>query len=529
MSRPGPVSLTATTPALLAKLASGGRGFRGAVSYASLKPGSELVWTNLPGEATAQNWSRQVAAFRKLKPNLKRVMDHWSLSLDPRHGKLTASQWKEAVKVFLDDLGYQDCPVVIHRHTDTDVDHAHASVLRIRVGKDGRAEVVSDSNLYRRSHISAEKAARKLGLKALPPREDSATRPAPADAAIVAGKRAKRRGTAVAVPGSVAKAFDSLVGRCTSLDELEARAVDAGLELQVVRKSGGEIQGLNVRAAGVHEWTKASALSRDRSLSWSKVQARLGENADRRARAQASADAANAAARERAAQRVAERLAAQPQQQIQIVPQARALLLVAANQAKEAAMTTISNDKLDFLSRPPAEIGLTARELADRDDAALDGDDAARRDRDRERHNAELALAAELRSATKTQLSKARQSLRSELAAAEADAIARFVTRLTRLVLRIATAGAVVLPPSENERRAFIARQTIEQIDGELRRRADTVGTREVDAFKTKPTSTQEPAKSVQKLQVVRAHDPRQEIAPARQLDAERENERNRS
>ena len=205
----------------------------------------------------------------------------------------------------------------------------------------------------------------------------------------------------------------------------------------------------------------------------------------------------------------------------------------------------MSDDKLEFLNSPPPPrpdddaalaalaAPVPAVPVAAPEAAAGDGDltalELAERAAARDRHNAEVALVAELRSATKTQLSEARQLLRSELAAAGADAIARFVTRLTRLVLRIATAGAVVLPPSEAERRAFIARQTIEQIDGELRRRAEIAGAREVDAFKTKTTSTQDSAKSVQKLQVVRTHDPRQEIARARQLDAERENERNRS
>ena len=83
------------TPPLIAKLARGGRGFLGAAKYDAMKAGSELIWTNISGEATPASWSRQAAAFRKLKPNLKRVVDHWSLSLDPRLGKLTGEQWEE--------------------------------------------------------------------------------------------------------------------------------------------------------------------------------------------------------------------------------------------------------------------------------------------------------------------------------------------------------------------------------------------------------------------------------------------------
>ena len=512
MSKPGrPVS--PTTPALLAKLAAGGRGWQGPVNYDSMKQGSEFVWTNLPGEATPANWSRQVAAFRKLKPNLGRITDHWSLSIDPRLGTLNVAQWEEAVRAFLDDLGYQGCPVVIHRHTDSDVDHAHASVLRIRVRKDGRAEVVSDSNLYRRSHVAAAKAAEKLGLKPLPPRDDAATKPAPGDSAVAAVKRSTRRRTPVAKLGSVAAAFDSLVSLCTTVDEIEARAAENGIDVQIHRKSGGDIQGISARAIGVIEWQKASDLRRDRSLSWAKVQARLDENAARRARAQAAADAANAAARARAEQRVADRLAAQRPAD----PQTARALLLAANQAKEAL--SMENDDLEFLTpaRPP---GVHIDDAG----AGLTEDDVARRNRDR--HNAEVALATELRAASKKDLMSARSSLTAKLRGADASTIAFLVERLARLVVRLLTLGQVVLPPSEGERRALVARHTIERIDGELRRRADIAVAREVDAFKTKPAST-----PVQNLQIVRAHDARQASQRdrdelARVEDAERERNR---
>ena len=368
------------TPPLICKFAAGGKGPLGATSYDAEKPGATLLWTNLEGSTTPRSWARQIGAFRDLNKRLKRVVDHVSLSLDPRLGKLTPGQWLVAAKVWLHDMGYGNRAVIIHRHVDEPQDHIHLVICRL----DALGQAHSDSNIFRRGHAAAVAAAKALGLVALPRDGDgddstaAKPAPAPADAAVAAGRRAKRRGTPTAKPGSLAAAFDSLVTLCTSIDEIEARAHEADIEVKIHRKSGGDIQGISARAVGVIEWEKASSLGRE--FGWGAVQIRLAENAARRARAQASADAANASARERAA----ERLAARPQR---IVSQARALSPGATAQAKEATMNV--NDPFDFLTPPPPPPiygGLAAR--------AEEDDDARRR---RQRDELDLEIQADLR------------------------------------------------------------------------------------------------------------------------------------
>lgn len=360
--------LASPTPALIAKLGDQRRQRRGrrpkgagesikslsfpqAVKYDSEKPGAEFVWTNMETMDKAE-WTRQAAAFKALAPRLQRATDHWSLSLDPRLGKLTREQWEEGARAFLDDLGYQGCLATVYRHTDEPQDHAHISVLRLRFGDDGNVETVSDSHIYKRSHIAAERAARRLGLKPLPPREGASEAPAPSDSQVAANQRAKRRGTPVVKHAALAQAVESAVVRSTTVEELVAKCAEIGIEVEVKAKMPSTaIQGLRFKPVGVHEWTKASELTRDRSLAWSQLEPRLLRNGELRARAQAEADRINAAARESAAARVAARLAKQPEQ-VPLPQQARALTPSATQKAKEAA-TIMTDDKLDFLNVPP--------------------------------------------------------------------------------------------------------------------------------------------------------------------------------
>lgn len=347
------VSKSPTVPALIAKLGGGKGGgltFKKALAYDSGKPGGEFVWTTMETMDQAA-WNRQADAFRALAPGLRRSTDHWSLSLDPRLGKLTRAQWEEGARAFLDDLGYQGCIATVYRHTDEPQDHIHISVLRLRFGKDGEIETVSDSHIYKRSHIASERAARKLGLKPLPQREDAAEAPAPTDSQVAANQRAKRHGTPVVMHAALAKAVESAVVRSTNVEELVIKCAEIGIEVEVKTKEPSmAIQGLRFKpvGVGVEEWTKASELKRDRSLSWAKLEPRLLRNSELRARAHAEAARINAAARESAAARVAAHLAHQPEHQVS--DPARALMPVAVNQAKEATML---DDKLDFLNLPP--------------------------------------------------------------------------------------------------------------------------------------------------------------------------------
>lgn len=287
---------TQLTPALIAKKGEGGRapdgrklggyGFRGAVQYDADKEGSELIDTNLEG-VTPREWSRQVKVLRQANQRCKRICDHWSLSLDPRHGKLSHEQWRAAAIRWMRSMGYSGCAYVIHRHTDEPQDHIHIALCRVRA--DG--SVTSDSNDFKRSHVAAAEAAKALGLKPLPPRDDAAGNPAPTDAVVRAGHRASARGTKPVASVDLARDVRAALAQASDLDQLIDGLRQRGIEVQLRRRGAdqsnpaAEISGWSLRAKGTEEWLGGASVARDRSLSWSRVAGQLNTNADTRRRA----------------------------------------------------------------------------------------------------------------------------------------------------------------------------------------------------------------------------------------------------
>lgn len=273
----------ATVPALLAKFGKCSNPMR-ALQYDHKKPGAELVYSNLAGDTPAA-WALEMNATAAAAPRCTRRVDHVSLSLDPRHGKLTVDQWQAAAAAWLEEMRYQDRLVVIQRHRDEPQDHIHFTICRV----DSGGSVHKDSNNFKRSHAAAARAAAAIGLKPLPPRDDPKDDPkeSATDAADRAQRRSRRRAARAPIlkvqaldAAAMAAVLRSAAERCTTLDELVADAQRAGVELDVVRKSGGQVQGLRARPVGGDgTWLKASELSRSRDLSWARIAKRLQENA----------------------------------------------------------------------------------------------------------------------------------------------------------------------------------------------------------------------------------------------------------
>ncbi len=455
--RPAPPPVLQLVPALIAKRGKGGTSFRGADQYDQGKPGAVLLDTNMEG-ATPRERAREVAQLRAAL-KLKRAVDHWSISLDPRLGKLTDDQWREVGRNFIEQMGYAGCAYVLTRHVDEPQDHIHATLLRIRA--DG--STVIDSNDFKRSHEAAARCAAAIGLQPLPPRPDAARLPAPTDSQVGANKRATRRGTKVQNHASIARVFEYIISKSLDLADLESKLLEVDVEIQIVRKSGSQMQGLNVRAAGSDEWLKASGLRSDRSLSWTKVEARLAANLELRERAQAHAE-------QRVAVRVARRLEPVPQP-------ARALSPEAITQAKEAAM---NDTALDFLNVPPPprpadvpvdDTGPVPSFAALSTEAEVEHKKTLETAReDRERDQAMLDMQAEIRSMSV----KALLDLKSNVPPFVLTAA--MIERLISLMVRLLTLGLV--KRVDNLSDALAARQQLQQLAAvELDRRRRSLAT----------------------------------------------------
>ena len=143
-------SVAMLVPALIAKRAKGGKSFQGADEYDQGKEGARVLETNLEG-ATPRERGREIA-YLCAGSKLKRLVDHWSISLDPRLGRLSDQQWRQVARAFRKKMGYSGCAYVLTRHVDTKSDHCHMTILRRRPG----GSTVSDSQDFKRSHRAKE-------------------------------------------------------------------------------------------------------------------------------------------------------------------------------------------------------------------------------------------------------------------------------------------------------------------------------------------------------------------------------------
>ncbi len=129
-----------------------------------------VIETNIPG-ATPREWSRNVAAFRQLRPTLGKAVYHGSLNPAPGDRLLTDAELGEMARIFLDEMGFATCPYLIVRHPSEDdggqhrPDHIHILALRINA----KGETVSDRNDYRRAEAVTRKLETRFGLTPVAP------------------------------------------------------------------------------------------------------------------------------------------------------------------------------------------------------------------------------------------------------------------------------------------------------------------------------------------------------------------------
>jgi hypothetical protein len=129
-----------------------------------------VIDSNIPG-ATPREWSRNVAAFRQLRPTLGKAVYHGSLNPAPGDRLLTDAELGEMARIFLDEMGFAACPYLIVRHPSDDdgdqhrPDHIHILALRINV----KGETVSDRNDYKRAEAVTRKLESRFGLTPVPP------------------------------------------------------------------------------------------------------------------------------------------------------------------------------------------------------------------------------------------------------------------------------------------------------------------------------------------------------------------------
>jgi hypothetical protein len=218
-----------------------GKGFRGALEYDLNKEKGRLIDSNMEG-ASPRELAREFGEIRKSRPNLGKAVLHVSLSAAPGE-HLTDTQWREIGQRYLHGMGLDDNQYLVTQHADTEHEHVHLLVNRIRF--DGK--VTSDSHDYRRQEVLMREIERDYSLQAVRPSID-AERHAATKGEIEQGLR-----TGVASTRQrLQQLCDGAATTSRSYSDYAERLEAAGVELvPVAQLEGTKLSGLSYRLDGV--------------------------------------------------------------------------------------------------------------------------------------------------------------------------------------------------------------------------------------------------------------------------------------
>lgn len=236
-----------------------GSGFRGLLNYLRdgkkndprIPPG-EIIGGNLSGQ-DPRELSAELAAVRRLRPDCKRPVLHFSLSL-PAGQDLTPQQWQQAARTFMEKMGIdpERHPHVLYKHVETAHQHIHLVVSRIGIDGSLAREARGDFKL---AHKAAAAASLAVGLAPQP-------KPAPEHRQPDVTKYDRREIEAGETPVrlSIAARLDEAIAQATSWEDVKTRAVALGMEIQEATNAGG-VYGIKCRLAG-GDWIKGSQVGK---------------------------------------------------------------------------------------------------------------------------------------------------------------------------------------------------------------------------------------------------------------------------
>jgi hypothetical protein len=218
-----------------------GRGFRGALEYDLNKEKGSLIDTNMEG-GNPRELAKEFGEIRKLRPKLRKAVLHVSLSAAPGE-HLTDAQWTQIGHRYLHGMGLDHNQFVITRHEDTEHEHIHLLVNRIRF--DG--EVTSDSHDYRRHEVLMRAVERDYQLQEVRPSIEAQRH--------AATKGEIEHGLRTGVPSTrqrLQQLCDGAITTSRSYSDYAEKLEAAGVELSpVTQLDGQKLSGLSYRLDGV--------------------------------------------------------------------------------------------------------------------------------------------------------------------------------------------------------------------------------------------------------------------------------------
>lgn len=232
--------------------------FKGCVNYVLNKQEAKLLTADGVLLGNANNIIQSFNTQRLMKPNIKHPVGHISLSYSPDdEERLTNAAMIKLAKEYMQEMNIIDTQFIIVRHFDNGNPHVHLVYNRI----DNNSKVISDKNDRYRNEAVCKKLKDKYGLTYGKGKDKV--------------KQQKLRGKDKN-KYQVYNAVKDALSNSTNWDELKERLKEKRVGISFKYKSNDPniIQGISFSKENIT--FKGSEV--DRSLSYSKLDAKLAEN-----------------------------------------------------------------------------------------------------------------------------------------------------------------------------------------------------------------------------------------------------------
>ncbi len=200
-----------------------------------------IIDTNMGG-TTPRELGKEFGEVRSLRPKLGKAVLHVSPSAAPGE-HLSDEQWWRVATRYLHGMGLENNQYIVTRHIDTEHEHVHLLVNRIRF--DGG--ITSDSHDYRRQEVLMRAIEREYDLQRVAPSID-VQRHAPTKGEIEEGLRTGQPSTRQRLQqlcDAAAKDCDSFTDYAVRLESVDVQLVP------VVQLEGRKLSGLSYVLDGV--------------------------------------------------------------------------------------------------------------------------------------------------------------------------------------------------------------------------------------------------------------------------------------
>lgn len=218
-----------------------GTSFRGVLRYNLGKDEARLLDSNLDAEKP-DDMAREFNEIHQLRPRLGKAVLHVALSASPGE-HLSDAQWTAVAHRYLDHMGCENNQYVVVKHEDTDHEHIHLVINRVRF--DGT--VTSDSNDYRRQEVLMRQLEKELALQPV-----RSSRETPRHAATKGEIEQSLRTGEASVRQKLQLLCDAAVVGSASFTDYAGRLASAGVRVTpMTQLEGRKLNGLTYTLDGV--------------------------------------------------------------------------------------------------------------------------------------------------------------------------------------------------------------------------------------------------------------------------------------